>query len=92
MFNLKTSNIAILIILIISAFISSFMLGKHTEKKGYISGLIMGLTLCVFFFILSLFFNHNYQFNTLIYYLILICSTTLGSMFGIQKNPNKKSD
>lgn len=92
LFDLRTSNIIILIIIIASAFVSSFMLGKHTEKKGFISGLIMGLSLCFTFFILSLFYKNNYEFNTLIYYLIIILSTTLGSMLGIQKNPNKKSE
>ncbi len=90
-FNLlgvKTINIIILIVMIITMLISGFFIGKNVNKKGYINGLAFGALTSLIFFILSLLFKNNYQINTLIYYAILIASSTVGSILGIQKKTN----
>lgn len=83
--KIKTYNIMILIFMVIVSLISGFIIGKKSNKKGYLNGLILGIVFCLFIFIFSLLFKNNYTINTFIYYLIIIVSSSIGSMFGIQK-------
>ncbi|MDD4188197.1 MAG: TIGR04086 family membrane protein [Bacilli bacterium] len=88
-FGLKTYDISLLIIMLITALITGIISGRKTEKNGYLNGLILGVILCLIMFIISLIFKNTYKIDTLIYYLIIIASSTVGSMIGIQKT-NKK--
>ncbi|MDD2409624.1 MAG: TIGR04086 family membrane protein [Bacilli bacterium] len=83
--KIKTYNVTILIFMVIISLISGFLIGKKSEKKGYLNGLILGILFCLFLFIFSLLFKDSYNINTIIYYLIIIVSSSIGSMFGIQK-------
>ena len=73
-----------LIIPIISIFISSLMLGKKCKKKGYIEGLKFGCIIIVLIFAISLIFK-SFNIKLLIFYFILLLSSTLGSMIGITR-------
>ena len=68
--------------------ISGYILGVKSDKRGALNGLIFGSITSLIFFILSLLFKNNYQINTIIYYLILVVSSVVGSIFGIQKKTN----
>lgn len=83
--NIKTYDVVLLIFIVIVSLISGFLIGKKSHKKGYLNGLILGVVFCLFLFIFSLLFKNNYTINTFIYYLIIIVSCSIGSMFGIQK-------
>ena len=83
--GIESYKIMILIFMGIISLLSGFIIGKKTDKKGYINGLILGLSLSIFFFIFSLLFKNSYKIDTLLYYLIIIVFTTFGSMIGIQK-------
>lgn len=84
--GINTANIIILIIMAITMIINGFILGKNSTKRGYIKGLILGLIISLIFFLLSLLFKNTYSLNTFIYYLVLITSSIIGSMLGIQKS------
>lgn len=90
MFGVRTYDVVLLIIMIVTSLITGFLSGRKTEKNGYLNGIILGVILSLIMFILSLIFKNKYQIDTLIYYLIIIASSTIGSMIGIQKNSKQK--
>ena len=83
--NINTSKTLILIIMIITMLISGILLGKKIEKKGYLKGLLLGISLSLFMLIFSLLFKNNYNISTLLYYSIIIVSSVIGSMIGVNK-------
>lgn len=84
--NGKVLIISKIIVPIISIFIFSFILGKKSKNKGYQKGLIFGLIFGSFNIILSyLILRNAFQYKDLIYFLITITTSTLGSMIGITK-------
>jgi len=88
LFNLFGIGINKIILIIISAFvmfISGFIIGKKQSKKGFISGLILGGIFILFLIIMGLFFKLEWNFGRFIYYIILIMSSMLGSIIGINK-------
>lgn len=80
-FSLFNTSIFKLIIPILGIFISSFISGKKTTKLGYLSGLKLGGLIILFFIILVLLLD-KFNIKSLIYYLILLLTSTLGSMLG----------
>ena len=87
--NDKTLNILKLITTSLSMLIGGIYIGRKTEKKGYIEGIKEGLIVVILFFIISfLAFNKGIGLNNFIYYIILLSSSTLGSMIGINKKAN----
>lgn len=79
-----------LFIIAISMLIGGIYIGSQANQKGWLEGLKVGLEIIVLFFIVSyLAFDQGIHIKTLIYYFILLASSTLGSMIGINK---KKSD
>jgi len=77
-------NIIEIIILFITIFSGSFYMGKCSSKKGWLEGLKFGL---IFLIILILFnylgFNIKFEVKNILYYLILLVSSLLGGMIGI---------
>ena len=67
---------------------SSYILGKNTNEKGYIEGLKFGLIIALIMFLLSLIFFRNIELGMIIYYIIIIIVSVIGSMIGINKKKN----
>lgn len=87
-FNLLESNIAntlILILVIISMFIGSFLLGKKSNKKGYLEGIKYSIIFILLLVLINLLFIKVFKIKSLIYFLIIVVSSTFGSMIGINK-------
>ncbi len=90
-FNLLSSNVAntiMLIIVIASIFIGSFLLGKKSNKKGYLEGIKYSAILIFLLVIINLLFIKVFEIKSLVYFLIIIVSSTFGSMVGINKKRN----
>jgi len=69
---------------ILSGFIGAFYLGKRSKNKGWLEGIKIGLIISFLLFMISyLGFDIKIGMKVIIYYLVIIGSTTLGSMFGI---------
>ena len=85
--NSKTISLLKFLIPVISISITSYLLGKKTIKKGYIEGLKFGGIIIIVFFIISLLFR-NLNIKSIIYYIILLLSSILSSMIGINKRKN----
>lgn len=85
----NTINILKLFSVSISVIIGGIYLGKNTKNKGYIEGLKMGIIYDVILLILSiLLFHRSFHKEMIIYYLIIIASSILGNIIGINKKSN----
>lgn len=90
-FNLLGIFVNKIILIIISSlimFISGFLIGKKSSNKGYLNGGILGLSFIFILIIVSIFFKINFNIERFIYYIILLLSTVLGSILGINKKKN----
>lgn len=87
--NLIHSNITntiSFIMMIIILFLIGFFFGKKAEKKGYLEGIKIGCSLIFLLIMINLlFFQTGFSLERFIYYIVLILSSTLGSMLGINK-------
>lgn len=86
LFYISINKTIITILMILITFISGFILGRNVSSKGYLKGLLYGVIFAASMFILSLLLLSEHSLYNVIYYMIIIASTTLGSMFGIQKS------
>ena len=81
-------NIVKVIISIISILISSIILGRNTKEKAYIEGIKFSVIYLALTTIIKLILKSNINIKTIIIYLILIFTSIIGSMIGI--NTKKK--
>ena len=88
-FSLFNTSIIKLIVPILSIFISSYILGIKTIKLGYLSGIKLSSIIIILFLSLILILD-KFNIKTLLYYLILILTSILGSMIGKLKNKSLK--
>ena len=84
LFNSKVISIMYFVLILISLFISSFILGMNSLKKGYLEGLKLGGGIVLIFFLLIIILD-KFMVKSLIYYIILILTSILGSMIGINR-------
>ncbi len=70
-------------------FILNFRNAKNKQKKGYIEGILMGLILILFMFIIKLILiGKSINTVTLLYYFILLLVSILGGILGGHKKSN----
>lgn len=89
---LSSSAYKIILVLLntVSIILASFILGKKSNEKGYLKGIKFGLIITIIMFIISyLAFDTSISTITILYYVILIIASIIGSVFGINKNENK---
>lgn len=85
-----TSNYLKLFIAAISMLVGGIYIGSKASKKGWLEGLKIGLEVILLLFIISyLAFDQGMNVKTIIYYFILLASSMLGSMIGINKRKTK---
>lgn len=82
--NSSIISVIKLIIPIISIIVSSYKLGKSSNKKGYLEGLKLGGIVVLIFMILVIILD-KFDFKSIIYYLILLISSVMGSTIGINR-------
>ena len=82
----KGSDIMIMIgMMLIFGFIG-LQFGRATTKKGYLEGLKIGGSLIIILIVINLlFYRTGFSLERFIYYVVLILSSTLGSMIGINR-------
>lgn len=82
----KTTDLFLMILMIVTFLIIGFHFGKTATKKGYLEGLKIGGCLLFFLiFINVIFYQNGFSVEKTIYYLVLILSSIFGSMIGINK-------
>lgn len=91
-FDIISSNVVSyirIIFIMLVMFIMSYILGKNTEKNGYLAGIKYGfMNICLFLILGLLFFRDGLQLRLILYDFILLFTSVLGSMIGINKKKN----
>lgn len=88
--NQNTYKILKIIVILLNIFISSFILGKKASNKGYLEGIKFSIIIILLLLILTLIFNLTFKPKIILYYFIILTTSTLGSMIGISKNKDIK--
>ena len=88
LFSYKTVSVISFIFMCLLFMISGFNLGRKSEKRGYVTGAFIGGVNILFILILSLILRSFPGTKNLLYFSILLLSSTLGGMFGINKKRN----
>ena len=82
-----TVNYLRLFIILSVLFGTSFVLGKNTKKNGYLEGMKFGIFDILIFLIISvIFFRSDFKLRIILYYIILLITSVLGSMIGINRS------
>lgn len=84
----KTVSVMSFIFMCLLFMYNGFKVGKKSEKRGYLSGLIIGSINIILVLLLALVFRSIPELKSLIYFLVLLLSSTLGGMFGINFKKN----
>ena len=80
------NNYLLLLSSFISMLVGGIYIGFKSKEKGYLEGLKIGLISIFILMILSIIlYKTNINSKNIIYYLILLSSSILGSMIGINK-------
>ena len=82
--DLKVYNFLKIFITIIGILLGSFILGRSSNSKGYLHGLRFGLLL-VFIILIPTIIWKELELKLLIYYGIIISTSTIGGILGIEK-------
>lgn len=82
----KGSDIMIMIGMILIFGFIGLHFGRTATQKGYLEGLKIGTSLILILIVINLLFYRNgFSLERFIYYVVLILSSTFGSMIGINK-------
>ncbi len=79
----KNFTIIKLIIPAISMLIASFFLGKSCKEKAYLEGLKFSAIYLIIITIIKLLLKTNFNYQTMIMYFLLVFTSIIGSMIGI---------
>lgn len=85
LFSYKVVSVISYVFVVILFFITGFKLGNRSASKGYLSGLIMGLSNVLLMVLLGIIFRSIPSVTSIIYYSTLILSSVIGGMFGINR-------
>lgn len=75
-----------IIIVLLNIFISSFILGKKASNKGFLEGIKLALIVIPIFIVLALLTKEALKIRVILYYFILLATSTFGGMVGISRN------
>ena len=79
-------NVFRIITIILSLFIGGYLTGLKANKKGYLEGIKFGSIMIIIILLLNLLvFKNKFTLMNILYYLLLLFSSTIGSMIGIMK-------
>ena len=67
---------------LISIAVAGFTMGRHSKEKGYLSGIKIGVSV-IFIFVIVILLVDKLSFKSLLYYVILLLTSILSSMIGI---------
>lgn len=84
-FEIEIPVICYLLTITIFSFVSGLIVGRNSKSDAYKKGLLLGIIFITTMFLLSIILRSTLSVNMIIYYLIVIIASTLGSMIGIQK-------
>ena len=84
--NSGITTIILLICNVLLFFILNYINARNNKKKGFLEGIILGLTFIVLMILIKIIlFDSTFKISTCIYYSILFITSILGGMFGVNK-------
>ncbi len=83
--NEKTQILSNNIIILVTLLIEGFILGKKKEEKGFLEGIKIGSIISITFLLLRLLIKKNIIIEKILFYFLIIISSTIGSIIGINK-------
>lgn len=83
-FNTNTIKVIKFLIPLLGIIVNSYQLGKKSIKKGYLEGLKFGSSIILIFMLITL-ITKSFNTKVFIYYTIILLTSTLSSMIGINK-------
>lgn len=83
--NVKVMEVFKIIIPLFSFALGGYIMGKGSEKNGWLEGLKIGLILILLIVIGNLIFSPKLILKDFIFYILLLMSSVLGGMFGINR-------
>ena len=83
--NNAVLNVLSFIIPLIGSVLGGFIIGKNALKNGWLEGLKIAIIFVFIIFIFNLIFIHNVNMKDVIFYILMVISSVLGSMLGINK-------
>ena len=85
--NSGVTTIILLICNLIPFFLLNYFNAIKIGKKGYLEGIILGFIFLFLMFLIKLILFHNsFNISTMIYYIILVITSILGGMMGVNKH------
>lgn len=81
----NTYKVLKIIIILLNIFISSFILGKKAENKGYLEGIKLAFIIIPIFLILTILTDEIFKIRYFLYYTIILITSITGGMIGINK-------
>ena len=88
--GVKVINILKLIIPIIATIVGAYHVGNNSDRKGYQTGIKYGILLSIISFIFILIFS-SINLLSFVYIIILILSSMIGSILGINRKLAKEN-
>lgn len=81
----KITNVFNIIILFVVCFLSGIVIGKKANNKGYLEGVKIGGIISGFFLLISLVLKNKFTLIKIVFYLLIIVISIIGSIIGINK-------
>ena len=88
-FNILSDKIYKLLFMVLILYFNGIRVGNTSNKYSFLEGIKIGGVAVITFILLNMIFEHEFNINLLIYYLIIFLLPVLGSMKRSSKN--KKS-
>lgn len=77
--------------LALGSFFAAYFVARKSESKGYLTGTIVGLISFALVTVISLIVNKTgLTVNTLFHLIIIVLSSAIGGIIGVNKGKNKK--
>ena len=89
--NNNVYNIMKMIIVIVTLFINSLLLGKKSNKYGLVEGLKLGALFLLIMVIIKLVSNISFDIRSFIYSIIVLLTSSVGAVIGINKKDTKNT-
>jgi putative membrane protein (TIGR04086 family) len=81
--SLKIVSIFKIIIPLLALFIGGFIMGKNAKKHGFLEGIKFSFIFILLFIVASLLLKEAIGTKDLLFYILILIASILGSMFGI---------
>lgn len=74
----------------LGSFIASYIAAKKTGERGYLTGIIIGTIVFIVITVLSLIMGNGLSLNTLFHFIIIMLSSIVGGIMGVNRDKHKK--